>query len=167
MAKAPVIKPLTPWEDRWHVPDLDDLLQSLGPEKHVSFTKMIDDFSAFPGTRQTLVWRGDSWKWTLQFDLTHPDTGAELGTAAFLVFFPETPTVCVPLTNEMVAAFPVRRLNRFIREAIRGAKCAVETHWCLFTPSASFEFEHLNDLYKRKHKFLLNPPDAIAGYEAE
>ncbi|MEM9253173.1 MAG: hypothetical protein AAGB29_12560 [Planctomycetota bacterium] len=167
MAKAPVIKALSPWEDRWNVPELDTLLNSLGAEKKESFTKMLADFDAFPGTRQTLVWHGESWKWALQFDLTHPETGAELGTMAYLVFFPETPTVCVPLSNEMVAAFPIRRLNRFVREAIRGAKCAVDVHWCLFTPSAGFEFEHLNDLYKRKHKFLLNPPETIAGYEPE
>ncbi|MEM6332628.1 MAG: hypothetical protein AAF823_04735 [Planctomycetota bacterium] len=166
MAKAPVIKALSAWEDRWNVPELDTLLKSLGAEKKAAFRKMIDDFAAFPGVSQKLVWHGISWKWTLQFDLTHPESQAELGPIAYLVFEPETPVVCVPLSNEMVAAFPVRRLNRFVREAIRGAKCAIDIHWCLFTPSASFEFEHLNDLFKRKHKFLLNPPEAIPGYEA-
>ena len=77
----------------------------------------------------------------------HPRRGAE--KLAFLVPNPEQPVLWVPLTQEIIDQLPIRRLNRYIREGIREAQCAVETHWCKWVPSALTEADYLTDLSRR------------------
>ncbi len=146
-------EPLLPaWEDRWNQPTFEALM---APQKEQHFNllnNLLERTEAFPGISRSLVWYGDSWKWTIQYVFD-----ASVGATEPLAYFvpnPEQATFCVPLREEMIAALPTKRLNRYIRDGIRGGKCAVDIHWIKWTPTAMTEVEHLVDLIKRKHKLM-------------
>lgn len=150
----------SPWEDRWREPSLDELLK---PYKENSkkvtdlfFKKMgeIDD------TSWRIVWHGAAWRWTVEFVLgsAESDAGESGEDGVVLCYFvprPEQPTISIPLTDEAIAALPMRRLNRYVRDGIRSSKRAVDLHWATWTPTAGAEIEYLIDLIQRKRKWLL------------
>lgn len=148
MSKA-TTPPRLAWEERWAVPTLDQLLDPYDDYKRKLLVQLKDNTEAYEGVTSGLEWHGSSWQWTLQFNLS---VNGEERPLAFLVPNPEMPVFCVPLSEDMIAAMPIRRLNRFIREGIRDAKCSVNLYWAKFVPSAGTEVEHLNDLIKRVHK---------------
>ena len=147
-------EPLLPaWEDRWNEPTFEALMAPQ-KEQHLNLLhNLLERTHAFTGVSRSLVWYGDSWKWTIQY-VVDPEAADATEPLAYFVPNPEQPVFCVPLREEMIAAMPTKRLNRYIRDGIRGGKCAVDIHWVMWTPTAMTEVEHLVDLIKRKHKFL-------------
>ena len=142
------------WEDRWNEPTLKQLLEPQKDQQKKVLPELIEKVTDFEGVTYRMVWHGAAWKWTIQFDLAD-EKGKDLGALAYLVPNPERAVYCMPLRPETVEQLPLKRLNKFIREGIREAKCAVEIHWCIWTPSAQTEVEHLTDLVKRVHKIAL------------
>ncbi len=154
MAKIEEYKVKSPWEDRWVQPELAQLLNPLDEQRRKIVDILIEKINEFPGVHQGLIWHGAAWRWTLEFSLYDED-GKLLETLAYLVPNPETPVLCVPMKSQMVEKLPIKRLNRYIRDGIRVAKRAMDTHWAVWTPTAVTETEHLMDLIKRRHKILL------------
>lgn len=146
--KAPVA--LSPWEDRWTTPTLDQLLGLVEVNRRKLIQTLIDRIGGYEGIESELIWHGVSWRWTLQFTLSVGSAGPQ--PFAYVVPNPEAPLICIPMSSQEIDRLPMKRLNRFIRDGIRSAKCAVETHWCKWTPTAGTEVEHLSDLIKRLHK---------------
>ncbi len=144
----------SPWEDRWSQPQVKQLLDPIEEQRRKVVDILIKKINAYPGVHQTLIWHGSAWKWTLQFSLYGTD-GKLIDTLAYLVPNPETPVLCIPLKPATVEKLPLKRLNRYIRDAIRVSKRAVDIHWAVWTPSAVTETEHLMDLIKRRHKILM------------
>lgn len=151
------LTPLSPWEDRWSAPTLEQLLKPVDENRHKQITALIERISAYEGIAHELVWHGNSWRWTLQITL---ETELNKLPFAYIVPVPEAPILCFPMSDETVNRLPLKRLNRYIRDGIRGAKCAVDTHWAKWTPSAGTEVEHLMDLVKRLHK-IYNTVDVV------
>ncbi|WP_432797396.1 hypothetical protein [Poriferisphaera sp. WC338] len=144
------------WEDHWVKPNFKTLMSVYDPAgKKKVLDQLIKNFTEFEGIRREIIWYGAAWKWAEQYTLVN-EKGNDVEVMAYFVPNPETPVICVPLRDEIIASLPIKRLNKFIREGIRSAtnKCAVEVHWAMWSPSASTEVEHLTDLYKRKYKFL-------------
>ena len=75
----------------------------------------------------------------------------------------EGPLVCLPLSEQTIAALPFARLTRFIKDGIRVAKCAVTIHWATWTPNNQTEVGLLMDLLKRCHKL----PPLPKGHKAK
>ncbi|MEE9404616.1 MAG: DUF3788 family protein [Algisphaera sp.] len=147
-------EPLVPaWEDRWNQPTFETLM-AVQKEQHFNLlNNLLERTHAYEGVERSLVWYGDAWKWTIQYSFD-PTTTGTTEPLAYFVPDPEKATFCIPLREEMIAALPTKRLNRYIRDGIRSAKCAVEIHWVKWTPTAMTEVEHLMDLIKRKHKMI-------------
>lgn len=146
------VKSLSPWENRWTAPTLDLLLEPVDENRRRQIQTLIDRISEYPGISHQLVWLGTSWRWTLQMNLR---VGSEDRPFAFIVPSPEAPAICFPIPDKVLEALPTRRLNRYIRDGLRSAKCAVDIHWAKWTPSAGTEVEHLMDLVKRLHRIYL------------
>ncbi len=139
------------WEDRWSQPEAEQLLEALSEHHRKPIEWLLEQVHHLDGIEQHLRWYGKAWKWTIE--LTFSDVeGNDLGVLAYIVPNPETPLVSVPLRDETYEELPMRRLNKYIREGIRSAKCAVELYWAGWTPSNKSEAEHLFDLLKRKHR---------------
>lgn len=150
MSKA-VISKRSVWEDRWVEPKAEQLLAALKDHHRSAIEALLEQTHQLDGIEQHLHWYGKAWKWT--FELTFCDAkGNDLGTLAYVVPNPENPLVSIPLDKDTYEQLPMRRLNRYIREGLRAAKCAVELYWAGWTPSSAGDAEHLFDLIKRKHR---------------
>ncbi len=152
--------PTTPWADRWNTPDRDTLLGKLNEPASVLIPKLLDNtYENVEGLEEELIWHGTSWRWTIQFTAPgDPKEGAASEEREVLFYFvpnPEEPLVCVPLRPEQLEHLPIRRLNRYIRDGIKGAKWAVDVRWGKWLLTANTELEHLTDLLKRKGKILI------------
>lgn len=141
------------WEDRWTPPTFEQLMAPQ-KEQHLNLLhELLNRLEAFEGVEKAIIWHGTAWKWTIEYSLNTPD-GPTPEPLAYFVPDPESPVFCMPLREELIAKLPMKRLNRYIRDGIRGAKCAVQIHWAKWSPTAMTEVEHLTDLIKRKHKIL-------------
>jgi len=155
MAKqtAPVAR--SPWEDRWTQPTLEQLIEPYRDNMLKVVQALLEGLAQYEDIQQDIVWHGDSWRWTLEYQL-HPQDG-EPGVFCYLVPRPEGILIAIPLAEDVVNRLPIRRLNRVIRDGIRSAKRAVDITWAMWTPTAQTEVEHLMDLVKRNRKLTLNP----------
>lgn len=144
------------WEDRWTQPDLADLIAPLQEQSKGPFEALMGQIETLLPVRRDVKWCGPAWKWTIRY--TSLDSQEEeLDLLAYLVPNSVAPLVCIPMANNIIERLPMRRLNRFIRNGIGSAKCAVATHWAEWNLTADGEANHLMDIIKRKHKILLDP----------
>jgi len=152
---APKIKEQTAWENRWEQPTREQLYGLIDEGKRKFWDALRENVLAFDGVEEDVVWHGLAWKWVTRY--THPAAATEGepdGVIAYVVTLPDQAQFCVPLSTDEILSMPVRRLNRYIRDQLRSAKCAVEMHWGHWEPTAMTEVEYLTDLIKRKYKFL-------------
>jgi len=147
-----------PWQDRWTEPTFEQLMEPIkAKEAHFkALSNVIEGLEGYEGVRRRIIWAGQGWQWCVEYSLDdHHETGAENPDAmAYVIPDPEQPTIAIPLRDQHIEQIPLRRVNRFIRDQIRSAKCAVDIHWCKWSPSAQTEVDHLMDLIKRKWKML-------------
>lgn len=142
------------WLDRWNQPTPEQLIEALKPHQQRNFGKLIAAMEQMEGVNQELIWYGASWKWTLHFFLGD-DAEDESQTLCYIVPNTEqSPLLSMPYDLDFVSQLPSRRLSKFIRDGIRGSKCAVSYHWATWTPGLDNEVMMLVDLLKRKHKFV-------------
>ncbi len=146
--------PKGPWEDHWNTPEVEDLLHTLLEPANVLIPQLLDKAREQVADLQcAVVWHGSSWKWTLQYSA--PNAKGEPEVLFYFVPNPAEPLISVPLLPAQLEHLPIRRLNRYIRDGLRGAKWGVDIRWARWTPSQPSEIEHLADLLKRKGKILL------------
>lgn len=148
----------SPWQDRWNEPTREQLLDPIkAKEAHYkALNNVMAGIEAYEGVEKRIIWAGQGWQWCIEYLLEgHHESGVETPDAmAYVIPDPEQPIVCIPLLDEQIEQIPLRRVNRFIRDQIRSAKCSVELHWCKWSPSAQTEVDHLMDLVKRKWKIV-------------
>ena len=154
--------PQLPWENRWQQPDINTLVNQLEPPRSETFQNFMNGLRQWEQLEENMIWAGDGWKWTAEFNLaghkghaTGPDNPDAF---AYVVCDPRPepvrPMLAIPLSNELIAHVPFRRLNRYIRDGIKSAKLSVDIVWGVWSPGANTEVEHLLDLCKRKIRFL-------------
>ncbi|MEQ9460390.1 MAG: hypothetical protein RIG82_05515 [Phycisphaeraceae bacterium] len=153
----PAIQSPVPWLDRWNIPQADVLLKPYNELTLKLAEDMMQAILDLGQVEQSIVWHGDSWRWTFQFDLVSSQVEQGL---CYLIPNPETFMFVIPMHRDVIAKLPMRRLNRYVRDAIRSSKCAVDLHWTLWRPTLKSEGEHLLDLVKRKRKLLLEAENA-------
>ena len=147
---------LLPWQDHWSEPTLDQLLEPLEEVHRKVLMQLLERIEKYDDLRSSLVWRGVSWHWTLEYTLNDP-AGNKLETFCYVVPDKALPRLCIPLTDDVLHRLPFRRLHKLVRTGIRSAKRAVAINWATWELNAPFEVEVLMDLIKRKHKLLLEP----------
>lgn len=147
-----------PWQDRWNEPTLEQLIEPLKVREahHKALSSVMAGIEAYEGIERRIIWAGQGWQWCIEYVLEgHHDTGPENPNAmAYVIPDPELPVLVFPLSDKQIEQIPLRRVNRFIRDQVRSAKCAVEIHWCRWSPSAQTEVDHIMDLVKRKWKIM-------------
>ncbi len=147
------LTPALPWQERWTEPTLEGLLAPIDPQHRQVFEALMAELEKYEDVSYSFKWYGPSWNWTLEYAFVDAK-GKTIETLGYLVPRIELPVVCVILTDAQIDGLPIRRLNRMIREGIRSAQCAVQVHWCKWTPHNHSEIGHLVDLIKRKRKMV-------------
>ena len=110
-----------PWEDRFRAPTLDELREGVGKTHQPLFDYARELILGYH-LDETLAWHGVPWRWSLVY------RGAP-GPAAYLIPQPGKPMVAVLLSTEQVAALPVRKLSRTVRDGITFSARVGATHW--------------------------------------
>ena len=149
------------WDNRWDKPNLNQLLTPLKAHQKRPFEQMVRELESIDGLERSVTWFGASWKWTIQY---HPQ-GKPDHPVCYLVPDLETPKVCVPLSDPDIDQLPLRRLSKFIRDGIKAAKCALNTHWAIWSPVSRNEAEMVVELVGRKH--TAPPPTPAAPSQAQ
>jgi hypothetical protein len=167
------------WDDRWSQPSLEQLLHPLKVQPRRLFDQIIGKVTGLSNVDRSIIWYGPSWKWTIYYTLpasalvtlpalggsssasataatpaSSPSKNSEPETLCYLVPNHQNPLICVPLSDAVIDRLPLKRLNRFVREAIASSKCAVSIHWAIFAPTTLAETSYLVDLIERKHAIL-------------
>jgi hypothetical protein len=169
------------WDDRWSQPSLEQLLHPLKVQPRRLFDQILGKVTGLSNVDRSIIWYGPSWKWTIYYtlpasSLVHlppiSSNGSSAGgasaaastsaagknsepeTLCYLVPNHQNPLICVPLSDAVIDRLPLKRLNRFVREAIASSKCAVSIHWAIFSPTTLAETGYLVDLIERKHAIL-------------
>jgi hypothetical protein len=145
--------PRLPWQDRWQQPSLEQLTEPLSEQQQRIIHRLIEGIDSFEGIERHFAWHGRSWKWTIQCDL-YDAQGEPIGPLVYLVPNPDALEFCMPLKEDTIHQINLKPCNRFVRDGVRAAKCAVTMHWAIFHPTAVTEADHLLDLVNRVHKVL-------------
>ncbi len=146
------VKLRSPWEDRFRNPTVDELRAGMTRQHSQLFDTARDCLRAFESVQETLVWRGIPWRWSLAY----PIEGDANRILAYLIPQPGKPQLAVPLTVEMIAALPQRRLPRMIRDAITFSARVAGIHWPCWELQSRPQIDELIGLAKRKHEFGLS-----------
>lgn len=163
--------PLRPWFDHWNTPTAEQLLKDVKETHATVLPTLREQLRQLPGVEERVVWMGDAWKWSFEYILPgHHVSGPESPDAfCYLVpvpssenpsAIPDSPLLVMPIADAFIDFVPFRRLNRYVRDGIKSGKLAVDLIWITWTPGPGPELEHLLDILRRKHRFLLAPPSA-------
>jgi hypothetical protein len=109
------------WEDRFRTPTLEELREGVG-RAHQPMFDYVRGLLLAQILDESLAWHGVPWRWSLVYR-------GQGGPAAYLIPQPGKPMAAVLLTTEQVAALPVRKLSRTVRDGITFSARVGSTHW--------------------------------------
>lgn len=114
------------WEDRFARPDAGALIEGVPKPQHQFMAHARERLLAIPGVREEVRWLGVPWRWSMVY--LGPEARAR--PIAYLVPDPAKPRLAVPLAGDIVAALPLKKLPKFIREGLSLAPIVNAVRWC-------------------------------------
>jgi len=135
------------WENRWLVPSPQTLLEALHSPHREVFLHMHEQLAAESGVHCSTVWYGPSWKWTIRFDV--PAASGQREALCYIVPNTAAPKICVAWSDRVMGDLPIKRLNKFVRDGLETAKCAVQMHWAIWIPGNQSDAGHLLELFRK------------------
>lgn len=148
-----IAKPRVAWEDRFQTPKLEELLADLAKHPLQLVEQAREAMLALGGVNETISWLGIPWRWTIGYGLD----GLNERPWAYLVPQPTKPILALPMSSEVVAALPMRKLPRFIRDVVTLSPKVGGVHWMQWELTSRSQVEELVSLAKRKHELLPMP----------
>ncbi|HBS28797.1 MAG TPA: hypothetical protein DEB06_04960 [Phycisphaerales bacterium] len=141
----------SPWRDRFRAPTLEELRRACaGPEGGL-LESARDHLLATPGVQEEVAWQGLPWRWTLVYSAPADATRAW----AYLVPDPAKPVLAVPITEEMVLAFPMDRLKKHVRDGVLTSRKVAGVYWATWELTSKAQLGEILELVDRKRKFFL------------
>ncbi|MBS0192311.1 MAG: hypothetical protein U0573_06770 [Phycisphaerales bacterium] len=127
------------WNDRFRKPSAEILTSEVARGVAPAVSLYREQLLATAGVTEEISWQGVPWRWSLLY--RHE---AVQGRAwAYLVAQPGQPLAIVPLTSEGIAALPMRRLLKPVRDAITHAKQVEGVWWAQWTIQSKSQVESL------------------------
>lgn len=145
-------KPRIAWEDRFARPSVGELLEPFAKHQATLIEHIREELLALEGVRETIIWRG-TWRWT--FAYTADGDGER--PWAYVVPQPGRPLVAIPLNPDAIAALPLRRLSKAVRDGIALAARVGDVAWPQWEPLGRGQADELLTVAKKKHELLLSP----------
>lgn len=147
------IKPRPVWEDRFQSPTLDDLRAGLAKQHAQLFDQAREQLLAFDGVRESVVWHGVPWRWTV----TIAPAGDPRSPIAYLIPQPGRPLVAIPLPVEALSSIPLRRMSKAIRDGIVFAAEVGGVHWPTWELQSKPLIDEIVNLLRRRLEASLAP----------
>ena len=133
------------WKDRFNRPTIDALRKELPGESRKLFDQTRRKLLQLGDLQDSPNWHGDSWNWTLAFNV---DGNTE--PAAILVPAPHDLQLAVPMDREFAESLPVSRLPRAVRDGLELAREPFDTRWAIWSITSTSLVDQLVDLVERK-----------------
>ncbi len=144
------VKPRIAWEDRFASPDASDLLEPLA-KNHAALVQLVrDGLVGLGDVTESIVWHGVPWRWTFAFaSEAEPER-----PWAYLVPQPGKPLLALPLTSELIAALPMRKLSKSVRDGLTLASLVGGVYWPQWPLVGRAQVEELVGIARRRHEAL-------------
>ena len=136
------------WEDRFNRPTMDGLRGNLTGEEAKLFNAIHKQVSSLEGVVTSFVWRGVSWRWTIEFRTRLSDE-----PLAVLIPAPENVQLAVPFDRKLARSISTRRMKRAVRDGLELAQDPFDTHWGVWCLQSGL-IEEVVDLVEMKRRHL-------------
>lgn len=130
------------WNDRFRKPSAELLIDQITKSLKPAADSIRELLLGSDGASEEVSWQGVPWRWSVLF--RHE---AVAGRAwVYLVPQPNQPLVVIPLTAEGIAALPMRKLLKPVRDAITHAKQVDGIRWAQWDIQSKSQVETLMKL---------------------
>jgi hypothetical protein len=102
-----------PWEDRFSVPTLRELLGRIEKQHATTFCQARAGLLAITPASEAIIWHGLPWRWTVVYHSPGADR-----PWAYLIPQPARPRLALPLDVAFVRAMQCTRISRYAREGL-------------------------------------------------
>lgn len=147
------LKPRSAWNDRFRTPALDELLEPFNRQQCGLIDAAREQLIAIPEITEELSWQGIPWRWTLVYRWK----GEPERAWAYLVLDPARLRLALPMTTELIAKLPAKKLSRPTRDGIVQASEVAGVHWAQWELVNKPQLEELVGLAHIKHQLLTTP----------
>lgn len=151
-----------PWNNKFHAPTLAQLREAYPKTTLPVFDAARQALLGLAGVSETIAWHGVPWRWTLVYDGQEVTSTGVRRPFAYLVPDPARLQICIPLTREQVAAMPIKRFKRTLRDAIVHARTVAGVSWPSWDLPTRAALDDVLELIKRKHRLVVDPREAAA-----
>ena len=148
------------WEDRFRVPTPEELLHGPTKQADALIAECRERLLALEGVTEELSWHGVPWRWTFAYRLEDADPTRAF---AYLVPQPGRARIAIPLTQPQLAALPLRKLSKFIRDGLLHATEVGGVRWAQWEPTARTQCEEILKIVEIKLQTSLQAEAALAG----
>ncbi|MGH7243041.1 MAG: hypothetical protein ACREJD_06455 [Phycisphaerales bacterium] len=127
------------WNDRFRKPSADLLISEITKSLQPAAELAREHLLGLDGASEEISWQGVPWRWSILF--RHE---AVAGRAwAYLVPQCQQPLLVIPMTAEGIAALPMRKLLKPVRDAITHAKQVDGIRWAQWEIQSKTQVETL------------------------
>lgn len=127
------------WSDRFRKPSAELLINEIAKSLRPAVDLARELLLTSEVTVEQVSWQGVPWRWSVLFK---HETFADRAWV-YLVPQPHQPLLIVPLTAEGIAALPMRKLLKPVRDAITHAKQVDGIRWAQWEIQSKSQVETL------------------------
>src|SRR5688572_4876486 len=149
-------QPRKAWEDRFNQPEIPDLRHQLGSRAGPIFEEARAELLGIEDCRESLVWHGLSWKWTLEYRI-----GRSPKPLAVLIPNPADLQIAVMVQPDFVRQVWNRRMKRAFRDGLELAAAPFDTQWGVWSLTGQSLLDEVMDLVREKLEFGTNDSKAV------
>jgi len=140
--------PRKSWEDRFNLPDIARLRHDLGSPAGSLFEDARAELLAIEDCRESIIWHGLSWKWTLEYRV-----GRSPIPLAVLIPNPADLQIAVMVQPDFVRQVWSRRMKRALRDGLELAAAPFDTQWGVWSLTSQSLLDEVMDLVREKLEF--------------
>jgi hypothetical protein len=133
------------WSDRFRSPSPDALREGLRVQSRTHFDQLRAHLQRLEGVRETIVWYGDCWHWSLEYR-----TRLAAEPLAVLVPSPTELQLALPMDREFTRSLPMQRLKRAVRDGLDLVQEPYNSRWGVWSITSTTIIDDLQDLIEMK-----------------
>lgn len=135
------------WEERFETPRVEALLAGFSKSQAGLIEQARAAILGLENAAESISWLGIPWRWTLAYTVD----GSSERPIAYLVPQPGRPVLALPMAEDVVAALPMRRLPKYIRDVIAFSPKVAGVHWMQWDITGRSQLVELMGLVRQQH----------------
>ena len=133
------------WDDRFNRPTAGRLRAGLDGQSAKLFDLLRRHLLAFDGVTEGFAWRGDCWRWTIEYR-----TKLSEEPLAIVIPSPLDLQLAVPMDRKFARSLTSRRMKRAVRDGVDLAQDPFDTRWGVWSIHAEGLLDDVVDLIELK-----------------